>query len=236
MSAPVQLSDLPVANLALSNDPTAATLMRVGLTDYQVAVGIIRNININAFAALPNGTPLQTDLLMVNRDVSGVRTNFQVTFGQVGFPQGTKMWFYNALPPAPNWVVEPNTGDALLACQDSTTTYAGNVTPGNQAGNWQQDGHALTVQEMPSHLHAVYGDTGTGGTVYRQGTFRAGDLHDGGINPNRFTLSAATGGLGSSTDASTNPPTYDIQATALHNHGNTWRPLANVGVIGRKAF
>lgn len=213
MSSPVELSDLPVANLALSNDPSAVTLMRVGLTDYQVSVAIIRNINLQALNTLPNGTPLVTDLMLVNRVVSGVASNFQVTFGQVGFPVGTRLWFYNNLPPAPNWTIVPNTGGNLLAAQDSSTTYAGNVTAGNPAGTWQQTDTALTINQIPPHTHTMQASSDTlsgAGSRY----YRSGDP----THPRDFYASTSTGG------------------GQGHNHGNTWRPLANVGVIGNKDF
>jgi hypothetical protein len=212
MSSPVELSDLPVANLALSNDPSAIMLMRVGLTDYQVSVAIIRNINLQVLSTLPNGTPLVTDKMLVNRIVGGVASNFQVTFGQVGFAVGTRLWFYNKLPPAPNWSIVANTGGNLLAAQDASKTYAGNVTAGNPAGTWQQLDAFLTIAQMPAHTHTipVYKSDQKGNLSTRVGSTNQS-------SNNRATTDSTGGGAG-------------------HNHGNSWRPLANVGVIGNKDF
>lgn len=226
MSSPVELSDLPVANLALSNDPSAIVLMRVGLTDYQVAVNIIRNINLQALQTLPNGTPLTTDLMLVNRIVAGVATNYQVTFGSVGFPRGTRMWFYNNLPPAPNWSIVPNTGGNLLAAQDSSTTYAGNITAGNFAGDWQQNNATLSIDQIPAHTHSflVYTSDEKGNRSFKIGSTNRSTSNT--VNTNY------TGGNASTVHDSPVPQ----QGTNGHNHGNSWRPMANVGVIGNKDF
>lgn len=215
MSSPTNLNDLPVGNLALSNDDSAVLLMRVGLTDYQVAVSIIRNINLQALQTLPNGTPLNTDLMLVNRIVSGVATNYQVTFGSVGFPLGTKMWFYDTMPPAPNWTLVPNTGNSLLACADQSAapygTYNGS-SGGANTGSWQQANATLTIAQIPAHSHGV--------NFVR--------------TVQRSSGSQNTWGLAN--------PAFDAQVTqntgggGAHNHGNTWRPMANVGVIGIKVF
>ena len=216
MASPVQLSDLPVGNLALSNDPTAVTLMRVGLTDYQVAVNIIRNINLQSLQTLPNGTPIQTDLMMVNRIVSGTPSNFQVTFGQVGFPVATRLWFYNSLPPAPNWKIVPNTGGNLLAVNDTVTKYSGEGSPGVSAGTWQQSDHVLTIAELPAHDHDIKINAADkeGAEGIRVGSTLKGNAY---VFTNNVAIQNTGGGAG-------------------HNHGNTWRPLANVGIIGEKAY
>ena len=135
MSSPVQISDLPVATTAADND---LLLLRKGLTDYQCAVSIIRNINIQALDPVPSGSPAQTDLMLVSRVIGGQPQNFSIQFCQAGVPKGTRMWFWNALPPAPNWSVVNGTGGNLLAAQDFNTTYAGNVSAGSTAGTWQQ--------------------------------------------------------------------------------------------------
>ena len=213
MASPVQLSDLPVGTLALSNDPSAVVLMRVGLTDYQCAVEIIRNINLQKFQTLPNGTPVMTDLMLVNRVVSSVATNFQVTFGQVGFPVATRLWFYNTLPPAPNWTIVPNTGGNLLAVNDNVTPYSDEIGPGTTGGTWQQTGIALTIAQIPAHTHniKVYNSDIEGASAQRV----SGTQKNSGLNP---------------------IPTQSTGGGDLHDHGNTWRPLANVGIIGQKAF
>lgn len=215
MSSPINLSNLPSASLSQSNDNSAILLMRVGLTDYQVAVDIIRNINLQDLDPLPNGTPLTTDLMMVNRIYSGVPTNFQVTFGSVGFPVGTQMWFYDTMPPTPNWNLVPNTGNSLLACADQSAapygTYNGS-SGGSNTGSWQQSPAILTIAQIPSHSHAV-------------NFVRTVQRSNGSQN---------TWGLSN--------PAFDAQVTqntgggGPHDHGNTWRPMANVGVIGIKVF
>lgn len=230
MSSPLQLSDLPVGNLALSNNPAAVLLMRVSGTDYQVSVAIIRNINLQVLGQLPNGTPVQSDLMLVNRFVAGVATNFQVTFGSVGFPRNTKMWFYNTLPPAPNWSVVKNTGGNLLAVTDSTTQYF-NTKSGSVGGTWQQTPTILTIDQIPAHNHNLPMENHNGSSFTTFAGGKSGNVSTG--NQTCFT----TGGVGSNRSAS-NPasPDKSFPATNGHNHGNTWRPMANVGIIGNKDF
>ena len=207
MSSPVNMSDLPVATIANNND---VVLMRKGLTDYQCAVQLIRQINIAALDPIPGGSPVATDLFMVSRNVGGNPQNFQVRFSQVSFPKGTRMWFWNALPPT-GWTIVPGTGDKILACQDFATTYAGNVTAGASAGTWQQVGVSLTVAQIPPHQHE-----------YQLFKESAGS-NEGTQGARRARESAGISGV-----------TAPSGGGQPHNHGNSWRPLANVGVIGNK--
>ena len=217
MSSPVQLSDLPSASTA---DPSDLMLIRKGLTDFKVAVSVIQNINIEALNPLPNGSPIATDKMLLSRvTVVGsvaTRSNYYATFSQVGFPKSTKMWFYcnsNALPP--NWSMVPDTGDRLLAVATNGSppvSYAG-AQGGVSAGTWQQEDHALTIAQLPEHAHQ-----------YRLSTHSSDD-----DRPGLFSRTAKE------------PFSEDFRAeTDLagqnegHNHGNTWRPLANVGCIGNK--
>ena len=221
MSSPVQISDLPVATVANDND---LLLLRSGLTDYQCAVSLIRQINIQALSPVPGGSPAQTDLLLVGRVVAGVPRNFSIQFCQAGFPKGTKMWFWNRLPPAPNWSLVTGTGDKLLAVQSNNSTYSGG-SGGSSAGTWQQVGVSLTIDQIPAHTHEV--------DIFP--TLSTSSDHKLGSGKNSTPgsqTSGPTGGAGSTSKKSTNPP----GATNPHNHGNTWRPLANVGVIGNKDY
>lgn len=210
MSSPVNLSALPIATSVAPND---LMLIRKGLTDYQIAASIVQSINIGPqfLGPVPGGAALPNDLMLISRpNVSGDYQNFNIRFNQVGVIKGTRMWFYNQLPPI-GWTIVPGTGGNLLAAQDQQTTYAGNVTAGNTAGTWQQTGLVLTVAQLPPHQHSyqLYEDS-AGSNEGTQGARRA----------------RVTAGKAAATD-----PAGGGQA---HNHGNTWRPLANVGVIGNK--
>lgn len=204
MSSPVNLSDLPVATSAAPND---LMLLRKGLTDYQVAVNVIQSINITILNPIPFGFANATDLFLISR--SG--QNYNIRFSQVGIPKNSRMWFYNALPPV-GWSIVPNTGGRLLAAQDSTTTYAGNLTPGTFAGTWQQTDTVLTINQIPAHSHNVKGATDTNGNKLSDYA-RYGDKN----HPGSQDIITKTTGGGQG-----------------HNHGNLWRPASNVGVVGNK--
>jgi len=217
MSSPVQLSDLPVASVANDSD---VVLLRSGLTDYQCAISLIREINISNLSQLQGGTPLQSDLILIGRKVGSNYGNFQTTFGSVGFPVGTRMWFYNSLPPAPNWELVPNTGNSLCACADQSMAPYGQYNAQNggvNTGSWQQSDAFLTINQIPSHTHGlILFSSGSSGQL----TSRiSSTLNSGSMNVN---TGATGGGSGGGSNG--------------HNHGNSWRPMANVGVIGMKVF
>lgn len=212
MSFPVELSDLPSAS---SLDPSDLMLTRKGLTDYKVAVSVVQNINIEALNPIQGGSPDPTDKMILSRVLPSTgRQNFYATFSQIGFPKNTKMWFYtnqNGLPP--NWAVVPDTGDRLLAVATggvSPVNYAG-VQGGVSAGSWQQEDHALTIAQLPEHAHEY--------VMYRD---EAGS-------------EASSEGARRGKNSQAKRGFTDLAGQNQgHNHGNTWRPYANVGIIGYK--
>lgn len=199
-----QLSDLSSTGTAADADEM---LLRKGLTDYRVAVSVIRNISISTLPSLSPDYAVASDYLIINRTILGVPTNFKITYGQVGFPINTKMWFYNTTPP-PNWSVVANTGDRLLAVSDSVFKYNG-VSAGAGTGTWQQTDVTLTIDQIPAHSH----------------TFRAFDH-----STSQNTTHPAAGKDTSTTTVTTST----VGGGQPHNHGNTWRPLANIGLIANK--
>lgn len=210
MSSPVNLSALPIATSVAPDD---LMLIRKGLTDYQIAASIIQSINIGPqfLGPIPGGSALPNDLMLISRpNLSGAYQNFNIRFNQVGVIKGTRMWFYNSLPPV-GWTIVPGTGGNLLAAQDFQTTYAGNVSAGNTAGTWQQTAIVLTVNQIPAHQHS-----------YQLFEDSAGS-NEGTQGARRARTSAGNSGV-----------TAPAGGGGAHDHGNTWRPLANVGVIGNK--
>jgi len=133
-------------------------------------------------------------------------------------PTATKVWFWQNVAPT-GWTIDATAAtDAVLAVKSGSGTYA--VAGGSSAGTWTQPNHlhttadhTLTIGEIPSHSHGIQIDraeTGTGRVTCGGGEYY-GEV---------YNTVAAGGGLG-------------------HNHGNTgngatantWRPLANVGII-----
>lgn len=204
MSSPVVLSDLPVAGSA---DNADLMLLRKGLTDYQVSVALVRQIDISSLSPIPGGFAASTDLFMISRTIGGNPQNFQIQFSQVGFSKGTRAWFWQAVAPV-GWSIVPNTADRLLA----VAPYFAATQGGQQSGTWQQNNHTLTIAEIPSHTHRVpSGKESAGSSGNPQYARRARDLD----NDSVITTESTGGGQG-------------------HNHGNVWRPLANAGIICNK--
>jgi hypothetical protein len=131
-------------------------------------------------------------------------TNCQIPFSQVSFIVGTRMWFFDGTPPNSAWEIVPNTGDRLLACANGSGTYA---TGGTMVGTWQQANHTLTIDQIPSHFHPI---TRMQGNNVKSGTGAKVWFESG---PSTIKNTEAVGGGN------------------FHNHGNTWRPSANVGII-----
>lgn len=213
MSSPVELSDLdPIpTGQVLDNDDL---LVRRGLTDYRATAGQVRTLNLPGFDPLAGGGPVGSDIMLVNR--GGV--NYQTPFSSIGLVKGTVCYFYQATAPI-GWTIVPNTGDMLLGVATPIITspiaypakpYFG-VLGGNQAGTWQQTDVTLTINQIPSHTHNVQGSSdNTSGVGSQYARYGKSD------HAREDIVSKTTGG------------------SQPHNHGNTWRPLANVGILAVK--
>jgi len=134
------------------------------------------------------------------------------------FISGMRMWFGQNTAPT-GWTIDATAADGLLAVKGGSAAY--NTTGGSRAGTWTQPNHnhptgdhSLIIAELPSHYHTyTYGAPQVlaigGGSTYYAVSLQAG---------------TATSSVGSGTP---------------HNHGNTgnsatantWRPLANVGIV-----
>ena len=141
------------------------------------------------------------------------------------FAAGTKLWFYQNTAPT-GWTIDATVADAILAVKGGTQAY--NATGGAQAGTWTQPNHlhstgdvTLTAAQsgLPAHLHPL--PIGGGGSYTGVGS---------GITPS---------GIGADINSLA---TANYNASQAHNHGNTgnsatantWRSLANVGIICTK--
>jgi len=230
--SPLELSDLPTATSASNNDKM---LIRKGLTDYQIAVRYIREINIDALDPIEGGYAVATDILMISRNVPTppsmipTPTNFQIRFSQVGFVKGTRMWFYQPNAPV-GWSIVPDTGDKLVACQDASNNYNGVASAGTSGGQWQQGdvdgvtGKGLNLNQIPNHYHGV------GASLGSLDFGHSANARYGNTNTASFLSKGITG----ATTSPTANPTWNAGSCGPHNHGDSWRPLANVGIICNK--
>lgn len=133
-------------------------------------------------------------------------------------PSGSKVWFWQATAPT-GWTIDSSAADAVLAVKGGLSSYG--VDGGLQAGTWSQlnhthltSDHVLTEAEIPSHSH-WHNISSVGGYL---------TMHTGGSASHSGGYTSPAGG------------------GAAHNHGatgngapaNTWRPLAQVGIICTK--
>lgn len=207
MSSPVELSDLDSIPTGAVLD-TDDMLVRRGLTDYRATAGQVRSLNLPGFSPLAGGGPVGSDLMLVNR--GGV--NYQTPFSSIGLVKGTICYFYQLAAPV-GWTIVPNTGDRILAVSDGTNQYA-STAAGSPGGTWQQTGWALLPNQLPPHNHLIPAGKDSSDSPQNPGFARRATTSDPSTRITSF------GGNGLNGD--------------LHNHGNTWRPFANVGILAVK--
>lgn len=188
-------------------------ILRQGLNDKKATISQISNLQLGDNDLVP-GEVLGSDVLLLGRYVSPLSyDNYIVPVQKIGFLKDTVCWFYMSVAPL-YWQTLANTGDAVLATRagNANQTYG---TAGVRVGTWQQEGHALTVQEIPPHTHRV--DLGADSTD---------------------TVSSANSARMSKNIKSRLFRTGDGSSQGLqglpHNHGNTWRPQAVVGILAIK--
>lgn len=210
---PITIPDLdPAGPVDPDND---LLLIRQGLNDRKVSPANLGNIRLGGLDMLP-GQAVASDVLLIGRNNGSGYDNYIIPPQYIGFLNGVNMWFYQAAAPL-GWTVIPAVGNRLLAVSDLASqsptppaSYNGVFAP-NQTGSWQQPNHVLTINEIPSHTHTIKASSdnlsGANEGYARTGKFdhAVGTL-----------LSSSTGG------------------GQGHNHGDTWRPLANVGILCTK--
>lgn len=214
------IPDLPTATTA---DDTDLILLRqpgsaLGV-DKKVTVAKVRTLNLAGLSTLPTGeTPVASDLMLVQRGTA----NYQVAFQHVGFIKGVKMWFYHNLANevSPNGWAIFTAGDTLLAVKGGSTYTVG----GAELGLWQQSGYKLQITDIPNHAHWI--NTGS-----NQSNSNARYMHGAKDNFDtvpKYSNFAGKGMIGALNDNATHDNYGDCNE---HNHGDTWRPKAAVGLI-----
>jgi len=134
----------------------------------------------------------------------------QITSGNyvaAPFASGTKMWFFQNTAPT-GWTIDSTPADSLLAVKGGSGAF--NVNGGTEAGTWQipdTEGHVLTIAEMPAHAHTM-------------GSWAAGS----GVGTGNFSIEGTT----------LNTSTVGGGGGHVHTQVDTWRPLAQVGIICEK--
>lgn len=157
-----------------------------------------------------------SDIIKFRNYAQACRANFQAIYDVVGanvdigaFPTGTKMWFYQATAPE-GWSIISTLTDCLLGVVNSAegAIYS---TAGETAGTWQQAGHQLTIAELASHFHTqnyIYSVKDPSGSLAIQSAPIA--------------------------DVRGSQPTSSVGGDQAHDHGDTWRPMAAIGIIAEK--
>lgn len=226
MLPPVTIPGLDVAGPV---DPVNDQLLiRQNLNDRRISPNNLFNLNLASYATL-NTAILETDVILVGKNNGdSTYTNYKVDPRRLGFLSGVTMWFYADVAPI-YWTIQPGLGNRVLAVKGGSQAYA---NFGLQ-GTWQQTDAVLNVQQIPAHSHIM--DTTNSALSGGSSTKVAVGLNGG---PHlRYVPSFPTGGIGSSVNTSSgndNAPNNTLPAAQGHNHGQLWRPAANVGIICQK--
>jgi hypothetical protein len=216
MSSTIPIQDLPSAASPLNG--AAYVVIKDGATDKKATVTQIRAIDLSALTLLPSSQPVASDNMMVGRG----STTYRVAFTSIGLLKNTKCWFYQNTAPS-GWAVDPTaSSDALIAVKGGSNDY--NASGGTYNGQWQQAGATLTVLQIPNHQHWTH-------TGSNQSNSNANYVHGAkdatGTTP-RYNTTAGLGIVGGKNDAA---PHTSFGGCDPHNHGSTWRPLANLGIV-----
>lgn len=135
------------------------------------------------------------------------------------FASGRKVWLYENTAPT-GWTIVAAAADAVLAVKGGANAY--NVSGGTQAGTWTQPDHAITTAEMASHDHGA-SDSHVHATNSRGVGYVTAD-------PGSAVYAADANGTGN-TGAGGGHTHSSVGSGTAHNHGTTYRPLAQVGII-----
>ena len=185
-------------------------LIRQGLNDRKIPAGELQNTRLGGLQMLP-GQLVASDVLLIGRDNGAGYDNYIMPPQYLGFLNGTNCYFYQAAAPL-GWTIIPNTGNRVLAVSDNNgNLYKGNAAPFIMNLNtWQQDDHILTITQIPVHSHNY-------------------DVYKSDIDGNISLKTASTNRSSKNTTK-----TADAGGGLGHNHGNTWRPAAVVGILCTK--
>lgn len=215
MTAYIDIPGLDEA-LTLTKDDLFITETEQEQTTHKATLPQFQGLDLSQLTPLP--FPLASGDVLFGEETNGDK--FSTEFFNVTFPSGTKIWiFANRAPPG--WIISADTGDRLLAVKGGGTYTTGGVA----AGTWQlsgvngDPGTGLSIEQIPWHLHR-----GQKSTKLRD--FGAG----GNSNP-------AIRGKELEDDSRTNykyENTLPVGGGQTHNHGNTWRPRAVVGLVIEK--
>jgi len=222
----VYINGMPIVFKANHTNTGPATLAVNGMTPKTIK----KNIN-DVNEDLAAGDIKNGQLIMVFYD----GTNFQIAIstpltGVLTGNAGTKAWFWQNTAPV-GWTIDASAADAVLAVKGGANAY--NANGGTQQGTWTQPNHTHTTGDVT--LTAA--QSGFPGADVNVKATNAHDEMSGGGVSGGYIYTAGDGAGGSSV--------YSISsqgASQAHNHGatqggataNTWRPLAQVGIICTK--
>ena len=216
MSTPVNFDDLIEIfsvnsgdQMITENEPEQATT--------RATVKQVQSIDLLSLDPLPSA--------MTAGDVffgaDNLNIKFSTAFQNITFPSGTKIWAFQASYPS-GWKLVPDTGDKLLAIVGGSKY----TTAGTEGGTWLTEGvnggdpgGALTIEQIPAHRHRGH----------KTKTHLSSSAANNGKDPLR--------GKVAEDDSNFRDRYFNTEETGggqPHNHGNAWRPRAQVGIIIEK--
>lgn len=214
MLPPITIPELdPATAIDFNNDQV---LLRQGLNDRRATLDQINTFRLENYPTLTSQLVASDVILIGRNNGGGSYINYTADPRRLGFLVGVSMYFYCDTNQAPlYWQNIPSLGNRVLAVKANSAASGGAGGGANSAytnwglqGSWNLPDHQLTIAEMPNHRHEVNGTGATSGT----GNLTRG-YRETNSQPSRPWNTRSTGGDGA------------------HNHGNSFRPLAAVGLI-----
>lgn len=202
----------PVVSIDRSQD---LMILRQGLQDKRATVAQVSDVFLADYPELSPPLVASDRLLLGRNNGLGVYTNYRVAVSEVGFLSGTRCWFYAPTAPA-GWTVVAGTGDRILATVlpgGGANTYSAY----GQFGTWQQENHPLTINQIPNHTHEIFASN-----------------NDADGNSNRIRTGRSDKPVNSVASGFVIGSNQGEGVAQGHNHGASWRPAANVGIICEK--
>ena len=216
MTSPINFDDLseifalnPIDQMITENEPEQATT--------KATIKQVSGIAIQNLTWLPDD--MQSGDVFYYATSSNV--NSSVDFDDITFESGTRTWIFAETYPS-GWSLVPNTGDKLLAIVGGSKY----TTAGTEGGTWLTEGvnggnpgSGLTIEQIPAHSHRGHKTKehpSSSEPDTDKDALRGKVREDDDVFRFRYIDSQQTGG------------------GQPHNHSNTFRPRAQVGLIIEK--
>lgn len=220
MTFPINIDDLQEKTSGISQNSFIITENEPEQATTKATLRKVRSLDVSIYNNLP--LPIQlTDKMFVQKP-NKVKNSTLVT--NVTFPSKTRIWVYADTYPS-GWKIVTGIGDRLLAVKGGSKYTTGGTS--TSLNDWLNagvngDNSSLTIEQIPSHSHRSVKTKSKLGfldpllPLLDIPPLKGKYIEDDKVPEYNYKDSEPTGG------------------SQTHNHGDKWRPYANVGIIIEK--